>query len=83
MEENKKSPSTTEKAAVEKTADELLKQYYLTAKDLTIIMPGLKIEKARKHVSEIQSEMIEKGYYIPVARPKLVLTKLVKKKFGL
>lgn len=66
-----------------KTNDEILKQYYLSAKDLTIIIPNLKIEKARVYINEIQSEMREKNIFVPESRPKVALTKLIKKKFGL
>nr|DAG95451.1 MAG TPA: hypothetical protein [Crassvirales sp.] len=77
-----KSPSTINKTD-EESAETLLKRYYLTAEDLTIIIPGLKVEKARKYISEIQEEMKKNGYFIPESRPKLALTKLIKKKFGL
>ena len=66
-----------------KTPEELLKQYYLTAEELTIIMPQLKIDMARKYINEIQKEMEEKGIFVPKSRTKMALTKLVKKKFGL
>lgn len=65
------------------TANELLDQYYLSAKDLTVIIPNLKIEKARIYISEIQKEMKDKGIFVPETRTKVALTKLVKKKFGL
>lgn len=65
------------------TANELLDQYYLSAKDLTVIIPNLKIEKARVYISEIRKEMEEKGFFVPKSRPYMALTKLVKKKFGL
>lgn len=77
-----KSPSTINKTD-EESAETLLKRYYLTAEDLTIIIPGLKVEKARKYISETQEEMKKNGYFIPESRPKLALTKLIKKKFGL
>lgn len=78
MEKKNNIPSTDK----EKTAEELLKEHYLSAKDLTIIIPNLKIEKARIYINEIQEEMKEKKIYIPKTRPKIVLTKLVRKKFG-
>lgn len=65
------------------TANELLDQYYLSAKDLTVIIPNLKIEKARVYISEIRKEMEKKGFFVPKSRPYMALTKLVKKKFGL
>lgn len=66
-----------------KSVDELLKEKYLSAKDLMVIIPNLKIQQARNYINEIQNEMKEKKYYIPIVRPKLALTKLVKAKFGL
>lgn len=66
-----------------KTPDELLKQYYLTAEELTIIIPHLKIEKARVYIREIREQMKQLNYFVPESRPYEALTKLVKKKFGL
>lgn len=66
-----------------KKPDEILKQYYLTAEDLTIIMPSLKMGKARKYINEIQEEMQKLNYFVPKTKTKMALTKLVKKKFGL
>ncbi len=66
-----------------KTPDELLKQYYLTAEELTVIIPHLKIEKARVYIREIREQMKQLNYFVPESRPYEALTKLVKKKFGL
>ena len=66
-----------------KTPDELLKQYYLTAEELTIIIPHLKIEKARIYIREIREQMKQLNYFVPETRPYEALTKLIKKKFGL
>lgn len=71
MKEERKDPST------------VLNQYYLSAYDLTIIIPNLKIGKARVYIKEAQKEMENKGIFIPQARPKVALTKIIKKKFGL
>lgn len=73
---NEKSPNI-------KSADDLLKEKYLSAKDLMIIIPNLKLQQARYLINEIQEEMEEKKYFIPKVRPKVALTKLVKSKFGL
>lgn len=61
----------------------VLNQYYLSAHDLTIIIPNLKIERARIYIQEAQKEMEKKGIFIPKSRPKVALTKIIKKKFGL
>lgn len=66
-----------------KTPDELLKQYYLTAEELTVIIPHLKIEKARVYIREVREQMKQLNYFVPESRPYEALTKLVKKKFGL
>lgn len=66
-----------------KSPEELLKQYYLTAEDLTVIIPHLKIEKARVYIREIREQMKQENLFIPKSRPYMALTKLIKKKFGL
>lgn len=71
MKEERKDPST------------VLNQYYLSAYDLTVIIPNLKIERARIYIQEAQKEMENKGIFIPQSRPKVALTKIIKKKFGL
>ena len=76
MKENK-IPST------ESNANELLEQYYLSASELKILIPGLNIKKARAYITELQEEMKQKNIFIPETKPKVALTKLVKKKFGL
>lgn len=62
--------------------EELLKQYYLSAEDLTKLLP-IGYLKAMKMIDEIQKEMKEKNYFIPDGKRKVVLTKLVRKKCGL
>jgi len=66
-----------------KSPEELLKQYYLTAEDLTIIIPHLKIEKARVYIRKIREQMKKENLFVPESRPYMALTKLIKKKFGL
>ena len=48
-----------------KTPDELLKQYYLTAEELTVIIPHLKIEKARIYIREIREQMRQENIFVP------------------
>lgn len=67
----------------EKTSEEIKKQDYINAKELRILIPGLGYDSALKIIKEIQKDMEDKKYYVPNVRPKVVLTKLVKKKFGL
>lgn len=66
-----------------KTVDEILTQKYISAKDLMIIIPELKYGNAIAFINIIQNEMEEKGLYIPIVKPKVALTKLVKKRLGL
>lgn len=61
---------------------ELLNNYYLSADDLMKIL-GIGKSSAMKIVNEIQEEMKQKKYLIPKSRKKVVLTKLVKRKYGL
>ncbi len=63
------------------SSSEILKRQYLGAKELTQIIPNLKINTARKYINELQEKMIEDGYFIPKCRPKVVLTNYVKNKF--
>ena len=62
--------------------EERKKQEYMSANELVQMIPKLTYEKALTYIHEVRKEMEEKGYCIPIARPKVALTKLVKKKFG-
>ena len=66
----------------DKTKNEILNSDYLSAGDLKILIPGLNIKKARDYISDIQEEMRNKKIFIPETKPKVALTKLVRKKFG-
>lgn len=55
---------------------------YITADDLMKIIPNLKKYKALEYINDAIKEMEQKGYYVPVTRPKVALTKIIKKKFG-
>lgn len=66
-----------------KTVEEILQQPYLTAKDLTIIIPKLGYVRALKYIDDVREEMKEKNYFVPDGKTKVALTKLLKKKFGL
>lgn len=64
-----------------KSVNEILKQVYLSAKDLTVIIPDLKIEMARKYINEARTQMEIDNCFIPQTKQKLALTKYLKKKF--
>lgn len=61
----------------------MLEQTYLTAKDLTKIIPNLHINKARQYIKEAQEEMKQKNYFIPETKEKVALTKIIRKRFGI
>lgn len=65
-----------------KTKEEILNQLYITANDLMILIPNIKYQRALGYINEIQKEMKEKKYFIPISQKKLALTKLVRKRFG-
>lgn len=66
-----------------KTNEEILKQQYITAKDMQQIIPSLNYLRALKYIDELRIEMKNKGYFVPEGRTKVALTKLFKKKFGI
>lgn len=66
-----------------KTNKEILSQFYVTAKDLMQLIPGLKPYKARIYISEIIAEMKELNMFIPSTKERLASTKLLKKKLGI
>ena len=67
-----------------KTKEEILEQVYVTAQDIKILMPKLSITKCRDFVDDIRLEMENKKLFIPPStKPKLALTKLVRKKIGI
>ena len=65
-----------------KTNKEILEQEYMNAKELMQVIPVNYII-ALKYITQTQEEMKEKGYLVPESRPKVALTKLIKRKFGL
>lgn len=66
-----------------KTQNEILNQLYLTASDLKLLIPKLGIQQCRDYIDEVRIEMQNKGYLVPQSKPKLALTKLLKKKLGI
>ena len=67
---------------MEKSVDEILEQKYLTAEDLHKIIPTINVTTCREYIEEIRKEMEQKNLITPGGRPKLALTKLVRKRFG-
>ena len=66
-----------------KTKEEIFQQVYMTPQDLKILIPYLGINKCIQYMKELRQEMEEKGYFVPQTKSYIVLTKLVRKKFGL
>lgn len=66
-----------------KSVEDILKQPYMSARDLKIIIPGLGINKCTEYIKKVQEEMKEKGFFVPETKEYLALTKLVRKKFGI
>ena len=64
------------------SAKSKLQQYYISAKDLRMVIPTLGINKSIEYIKMIQEEMKQKGYFIPQTKELLALTKLARKKFG-
>lgn len=62
--------------------EEFKNQTYMSAKDLMQIIPNLTYMNANKYINEAREEMKEKGYYLPTTKPRVALTKILKKKFG-
>lgn len=65
-----------------KTKDEILKQLYLSAYDLQVLIPTMSYNTALNYIKEKRQEMKEKKLYVPEGQTKLALTKLIKKDCG-
>lgn len=55
---------------------------YLTANDLMNIIPNLTYMNALKYINLAQEKMMEEGFYVPVTKPKVALTSVIKSIFG-
>lgn len=67
---------------MDKKVSKILEQQYLTAEDLTIIIPKLSYNRALNYIKTAREEMQQKGYFVPDGKVKVALTKIIKKKFG-
>jgi len=65
------------------TKEEILDQLYLSPQDIKKLVPTLSMDLCRKFIDEARAEMKEKNYYVPETKPKLALTKIVKKLMGI
>ena len=66
-----------------KTKEEILNQLYLSPQDIKQLVPSLGLDLCRDFIDEARKEMQEKNYFVPMTKPKLALTKIVKKKLGI
>lgn len=60
-----------------------MNKYYITAKDLQELVPNLTYDNAIKIINKAREIMKERNYLIPVARPKVALTKIVYEILGI
>lgn len=67
----------------EKTKEEILEQLYISPSDLKLLIPEMGIDSCRKYINEFREEMESKGLFVPQTKPRVALTKLVQKKFGI
>ena len=56
---------------------------YISAKDLMELIPNLTYDNAIKYINKARTIMKERNYLIPIARPKVALTKIVLEMFGM
>lgn len=67
-----------------KSKEEILNQLYVTPQDVKILLPKLGIDNCRKIIEELQVEMKNKNLFIPPSKkPRMALTKLLKKRMGI
>ena len=62
--------------------EEIKKQDYLSANDLMKLIPNLTYDNAIKYINIAREEMKKQNLYIPITRPKVALTKIIRKTFG-
>ena len=67
----------------DKTINDILEQQYLTAKDLTIIIPTMSYSAALEYIKKIREKMVEKNYYVPKGKTLIALTWMIKKDLGI
>lgn len=59
-----------------------LNEKYLTAKDLMNIIPNLTYMNALKYINLAREKMEKEGFYVPITKPKVALTSVIKSIFG-
>ena len=71
------------KEKIIKTKEDILNQLYMSPQDLKILMPTMGIDNCRNCIANAIHIMREKNMYVPDTKPKLALTKVVKKMLGI
>lgn len=64
-----------------KTVEEILKQPYISASDLKIIIPTLGKNKCIEYIKDLRQEMENKNYFVPKTKPLVAHTGLFRKKY--
>lgn len=64
-----------------KTVEEILKQPYISAADLKIIIPTLGKNKCIEYIKDLRQEMENKNYFVPKTKPLVAHTGLFRKKY--
>lgn len=64
-----------------KTIEEILRQPYISAADLKIIIPSLGKNKCIEYIKDLRKDMEAKNYFVPKTRPLLAHTGLFRKKY--
>ena len=62
--------------------ENIKKKDYLSANDLMLLIPNLTYDNAIKYINIARKKMEEQNLFIPVTRPKVALTKIIRKTFG-
>lgn len=62
--------------------EKLKNKDYLSANDLMEIIPNLTYDNAIKYINKAREIMKEENIFIPITRPKVALTKIIRKMFG-
>jgi hypothetical protein len=58
-------------------------KYYVTAKDLQVMIPNLTYDNANKYINKAREIMRERNFLIPITRPKVALTEIVLEMLGI
>lgn len=67
----------------DKTIKEILEQQYLSANDLTVVIPTMSYLSALDYIKRIREKMKEENYFIPKGKTLIALTWMIKKDLGI